>query len=117
MARVKFGGIELNAEPIRQIDTDTWEMRAMQHTGRTAPGTIITVSVSKNEILSMAAAEMPPSAVVQSATDLEVGMAKERETLPSPAALIAQARADKTSAPNTMPPTANPAVSVPTGPM
>jgi len=114
MARVRAFGTEFAADLIENLGNGTWRARARTDTGRTAPGTVITVKQS--EILEAAAAEMPiggapppeltttPSTSI-SLNDLETAMAKERETLPSPADLIAQHRENLQQA-----------VSVPAGP-
>jgi hypothetical protein len=48
-------------------------------------------TATQNEIVDMAAAEIPPA---DGQAELNAAMAKERETLPSPADLIAQHRAN-----------------------
>lgn len=75
MAKVQWGGHTFNAEPIEDLGNGKWSMRALQSGPRTAKGTIITVA--QNEIVEMASAETPPP------YDLELAMAKERETLPT----------------------------------
>lgn len=89
MARVRLFGQEFNADLVKDNGDGTWQAISREHTGRSAPGT--TITVSQSEIVEAAAAELPPSpAASQSA--LDAAMAKERETLPSPADLIAQHR-------------------------
>jgi len=100
MARVRFAGITLTADPVEQKANGKWLMRARSHTGRTSPGTMI--EVEQGEILEMAAAEMPGYAPLPEdlhlgpipadkigLAELEKAMAEERKTLPSPAELIA----------------------------
>ena len=106
-------GQEFIADLIEDLGNGSWKAIARAHTGRTGPGTVITVKQS--EILEAAAAEMPttppispsepasPSSSENSAglKDLEAAMETERETLPSPADLIAQHRASlKVSVPS-----------------
>ncbi len=103
MALVRFHGDVVHADPIRQTSAGDWEMRSRQHTGRLSVGT--TFMARQDEILEMAAAEMPGSVaqleagIQQAALDNTVGlkeldaaMAEERKTLPTPAELIAKYR-------------------------
>jgi len=94
MARVRLWGAEFSAEPIADNGDGTFTMRAMEHTARASAGT--TIRVKKGEIVSMAAAETPPSPN-ESAAALDKAMAAERETLPKPAELLAQFNADQTA--------------------
>jgi hypothetical protein len=92
MARVRMFGTEFLADLIEDLGNGTWKAVARAHTGRTAPGTQITVKQS--EIVEASAAEMPPSSSEQSdgRNELEAAMETERKTLPSPVDLIAQHR-------------------------
>ncbi len=58
MARVRMFGQEFTADLITDLGNGLWHAIARSHTGRTGPGTMITVKQS--EILEAAAAEMPP---------------------------------------------------------
>lgn len=125
MARIKAFGAEFTADLIENLGNGLWKAVARSHTGRTAPGT--TITVKQSEILEASADEMPadptgqipaspsaPASPSSSATstglaELETAMAKERETLPSPADLIAQHRENLKVSPEK-------AVSVPPGP-
>jgi hypothetical protein len=133
MARVRLFGQEFTADLVKQVaPTATgeaqWQAIARAHTGRTVPGT--SIIVKQSEIIEAAAAEMPDQTgkpqlsasssapAAASATpsneglnELEAGMAKERKTLPSPGAIIAemQAKAKERRAEQE-------AVSVPSGP-
>jgi hypothetical protein len=94
-------GTEFAADLIEDLGNGLWKAVARTHTGRTVPGTQITVKQS--EILEASAAEMPsensapasaPGSLANSdgLTDLNAAMETERKTLPSPADLIAQHR-------------------------
>lgn len=110
MAIVRMFGQQFAVDLVQKLGLDAkgkqlWKAVSRAHTGRTVPGT--TITVSQSEIVEMAAAEMPPdngsevsvssppslqhTAASQAA--LEAGMAAERESLPTPADLIAQHRA------------------------
>lgn len=117
MARVRMFGATFNADPIKDNGDGTWQMRSRAHTGRTAPGTVITVKQS--EIEEMAAAEAPAGTNAPGLAALEFGMAAERKTIPTPQELIAQHRAAataKTDPPAGRPLYSKPGVTVPPGP-
>lgn len=96
MARVKFGGKEITADPVEQTKAGDYLMRARLHTARTSAGTLILVKQS--EIIEMAAAETPGNAPMPADLEdkagslgaLEAAMAAELKTLPSPSELIAK---------------------------
>lgn len=112
MATVKMFGTSFQADLLEHAGTAAdgtvlYNAVARSHTGRTAPGTPITVRA--DEIIKATPAEIPQpgqptiSPAVSSPTSadtaaLEAAMAKERETLPSPASLIAEASAKATAA-------------------
>lgn len=101
MAQVRWGGETFTAKPIEQNADGSWIMEALQHTGRTAPGTRITVQPGE-----IVAGTMPAAGQADTTTapaddgkaTLEAAMAEERKTLVSPADLIAKAQAAKTAA-------------------
>jgi len=135
MARIRAFGAEFAADLIKNLGDGLWVAKARAHTARTVPGT--TIIVKQSEILEAAAAEMPgtsdsPSApaspslsagssiglaevkrFLESQADLEAAMEEERKTLPSPADLLAQHRANLPPSPDK---TDLPAVSVPPNP-
>lgn len=89
MARVRFGGITLNADPVKELPSGDWLMTARDHTGRTSPGT--TILVKQSEILEMAAAEKPgPLSPTSGLADLEAAMAEELKTLKPASQIIAE---------------------------
>jgi hypothetical protein len=94
MARVNLFGQEFRAEPIECRQDGSWKMRALEHTPRTFPGTII--EVRQSEIIEMAAAEAPDVSREKGLAELEAAMAEERKTLPTYAELVAKARKDGT---------------------
>jgi hypothetical protein len=129
MATVKMFGSTFQADLLEHAGTAAdgaalYNAIARTHTGRTAPGTPITVR--SDEIVKAAPAEIPQpgqviSPAVSSVTSADTGasqaqlegaMAKERETLPSPASLIAEHNAKATAAR-----AAQEGVSVSSGPM
>lgn len=98
MARVTWRGETFAARPIAQNADGSWLMEATQHTGRTAPGTHITVQPSEIVAGTMPAAGQ--SDTTQPLADngqaaLDAAMAEERKTLPTPAQLIAQFQAER----------------------
>lgn len=102
MARVTWNGETFLAKPIEQNPDGSWVMEALQHTGRTVPGTRITVQ--QNEIVpgSMPAPGQPDTTAAPADTGqaaLDAAMAEERKTLVSPADLIAQFQASKKDSP------------------
>lgn len=60
MARVRFGGATLSAEPVMQLPNGDWLMRAMGRSARFEKGD--SIRVKPYEIIEMAAAEMPDGA-------------------------------------------------------
>lgn len=88
MARIRWHNQEFTADPIRQLPNGNWLMRSKQHGARFTVGSEI--EVKQSEVMEMAAAEMPPSEA-ESMAALELAMAEERKTLPTPAELIAKA--------------------------
>jgi hypothetical protein len=98
MALIRWLGQVFAADLVRDNGDGTWEAVSRAHTARTDPGTTITVSQSEilDPIPTLMTATSPPSAssAAASLSDLQAQMAKERETLPSPADLIAQHRAN-----------------------
>lgn len=104
MARIHWQGHEFTADPVRQLSNGNWIMRAKQHGPRFTVGTEI--EVTAKEIIEMAAAEKPPDGGLtdedrdnigaairarSSMSALDLAMAEERKTLPTPAELIAKA--------------------------
>jgi hypothetical protein len=108
MATVKMFGQQFAVDLVQKLGLDSkgqqlWKAVSRAHTGRTVPGT--TITVNQSEILqadqdelngSVASRCAPPSSseVTASQAALEVAMAEERKTLPTPAELIAQHRAN-----------------------
>lgn len=87
-------GNQYIGEPVRVLDDGvTWEFKMRQHGPRWAAGMII--HVKQPDIIEMAAAETP---IVRDAgiAELEAGMARDRETLPTVQDLLAVARKDGT---------------------
>lgn len=127
MAIVRAFGQQFAVDLVQKLGLDSkgrqlWKAVSRAHTGRTAPGT--TITVSQSEILEASAAEMPPDngseaspsappslqETAASQATLEAGMAAERENLPTAADLIAQHRANKTAGVSVPPdPTRRPA--------
>jgi predicted transcriptional regulator len=65
MACVQVAGTTVYADPIEQLENGDWLMRSRGHGPRFEHGTMI--RVKPNEIIEMAAAEMPPPSDVQEA--------------------------------------------------
>jgi hypothetical protein len=91
VATIQWRGTNISATPIKQLENGDWLMRANQHGSRFAVGSQL--RVQQNEIVEMAAAEMPPSAVAESAAALTQAMAEERKTLPTVQEVLATAAA------------------------
>lgn len=87
MASIRWGGSVYSAEPIEQLPNGNWRMKALEHGPRFSVGTIL--EMKQNEIIEIAAAEMPPDPAA-SAAALERAMAEERKTLPSVGELLVQ---------------------------
>jgi hypothetical protein len=97
-----MGGIVFNADPVQQTAAGDWLMRARDHTGRTAAGTM--VLIKQAEILEMASAEMPAGTPLIAPVNhpgsldaLENAMAAERKTIPAPSEIIGQLNARATA--------------------
>lgn len=90
MARVRWFGTEFTATPVEQLPNGDWRMMAREHTGRTAPGTIVVVKQTEIVPGTMSADDAAPDPAAGLAA-LDAAMAKEREALPSPAELIKRA--------------------------
>lgn len=101
MARVRFDGSVITADPVVELANGGFRMRSRQHAPRLSIGTEF--EVTKGDVVEMAAAEMPAnSPIPQDLTighmpqdsiglaELEFAMAQERLTLQSPAELIKQ---------------------------
>lgn len=88
MARVRMFGSEFTAEVLKDNGDGTFLMKAKQHTSRTTVGTEF--SAKREEIIEMAAAEMPAN---DGSAALDTAMAEERKTLTPPAEVIAAHRA------------------------
>lgn len=87
MAIVRFDGERVRADPVRKTGTG-WIMNSLQHASRLTVGTEF--SVPDDDVISMGPSEQP---VTIGRPDhglavLEAAMAKERETLPTPAQVI-----------------------------
>lgn len=101
MATVKLFGKTFSAKPLQALPDGSFLMTANVHTLRTVPGQPFVVA--KNEVVEMAAAEMPPTdapaqieAPIGLATglaEIEAGMAAERAALPSFAEITEKNRA------------------------
>lgn len=89
MARIRWHGATFSADPIRELPNGNWLMRAREHGPRFTAGTEI--EVTKNEILEMAAAELPPDPD-ESRKALDAAMEEERKTLPPVADLLKAAK-------------------------
>ena len=87
MARVRWFGTTLAADPVQENPDGSWDMIARSHTARTVPGTRI--NVQKSEIVSMDPIAAPDVTASQAA--LEAAMAEERKTLTPVADLLARA--------------------------
>ena len=87
MARVRWFGTTLAADPVKENPDGSWDMIARSHTARTVPGTRI--YVQKSEIVSMDPIAAPDVTASQAA--LEAAMAEERKTLTPVADLLARA--------------------------
>lgn len=96
MARIQWHGHTFTAKPIKELPDGGWLMEAQEHGARFTIGTKI--KVQKREIIELASAEMPPSPDAGLA-QLEAAMAEERKTLPTPAEIIANWRANKSATP------------------
>lgn len=96
MARVQWHGSSFIAEPKEQLENGDWLMVAKEHGPRCSPGTII--RVKQNEIVEMAAAEMPDTATSQAA--LDKALAEERKTITPVAELLAVAARERAEAPS-----------------
>lgn len=88
MAIVRFDGERVRADPIRKVEAKGWIMKSLQHASRLTVGTEF--SVPDDDVISMGPSEQP---VTIGRPDhglavLESAMAKERETLPTPAQVI-----------------------------
>lgn len=106
MAKITWRGETFLAKPIRQNPDGSWVMEALQHSGRTVPGTRITVLAS--EIVKGTMDEAPAESNSGQAA-LDAGMAQERKTLPTPAELIAQAQGKSQGDTGAVPPGPTPA--------
>lgn len=108
MARVRFAGTEIAVDVIEKTPDGDYFVRARQHGPRTSIGTLI--RVKRSEFTELKPTEDPGTpqfaaveiengivdkvAEVASQAALDKAMAEERKTLPSPADLIAQHRAN-----------------------
>lgn len=112
--QVRMFGTTFPAAPVKQLPSGDWQMMALAHTGRTAPGT--TIFVKESEVLDpqnlTAASPSPETIGAAGLAAVEKAMAEERKTLPTPAELIAQHQANlaegKTSTPGPMRPRMGP---------
>lgn len=84
MAIVRFDGERVRCTPVRQ-EGSCWAMKSLQHAGRLIPGTEF--FILDGEVISMGPEEQS-IAIDHSLANLEAAMAKERETLPTPAQII-----------------------------
>lgn len=86
MAIVRFDGERVRAEPIRKQGTG-WIMRSLQYAARLVPGTEFFVFA--DDVITMTPPDDGrPGAVADSRSNIDAAMAKERETLPTPAEVI-----------------------------
>lgn len=98
MARVRWFGTEFFATPIRQLPNGDWLMRSAEHGARFSTGTELLVR--QNEIVELAAAELPPEETAKkSAEPLQAAMDAEREQLPSVQSLVEASRRPRTPEP------------------
>ncbi len=93
MARIRWHGAEYTCKPVRQVSDTVWRFKMRDHGPRWAAGSEI--EVAQNDIVEMAAAELP---IVRDASlaALDAAMAAERQTLPTVQELLADARAQGT---------------------
>ena len=87
MATVRWHGQTFNATSIEQNPDGTWRMIANAHGARFVSGCEITVS--PNEIVEMAAAEIPEPTLDQ----IEAAMAEERTKIESASSILARYQA------------------------
>jgi hypothetical protein len=99
MATVSWHGSTFAAEPIEKLANGNWKMKARAHGPRFSLGTII--EVRPNEVVTMDEAETPPDPKAGLAA-LETAMAAERDTLPSVASLLADAKTTSDAAAGTL---------------